>query len=180
LETLSGLIALIMSSSVGLCSCNEWETQNAWMALNEVVGGIYSPQPLPSRWQRLLAMGAPDSSVAHWTVTVHCLVRATSACPLGFGAVDRWSRLSLCCTGQSGAFWLLCSDFCAVLFGIVPLCSRPLARREPLLRWLTGQFGDTPGSPMNYSVARLAETREWLVCWVPGLVHRTVSGALFY
>jgi hypothetical protein len=31
------------------------------MPMNVVVGGIYSPQPLPSRWQRLLAMGAPDS-----------------------------------------------------------------------------------------------------------------------
>jgi hypothetical protein len=29
--------------------------------MNEEVGGIYSPQPLPSRWQSLLAMGAPDS-----------------------------------------------------------------------------------------------------------------------
>jgi hypothetical protein len=27
--------------------------------MNEVVGGIYSPQPLPSRWQSLLAMGTP-------------------------------------------------------------------------------------------------------------------------
>jgi hypothetical protein len=72
------------------------------MALNEVVGGIYSPQPLPSRWQRLLAMGAPDSPVRHQTVIVHCPVRATSMHPLGFGTVDRWRRLSFCCTGQSG------------------------------------------------------------------------------
>jgi hypothetical protein len=61
------------------------------MTLNEVAGGIYSPQPLPSRWQSLLMMGAPDSKV-----------RATSARPLGFGAIDRWSCLSFCCTGQSG------------------------------------------------------------------------------
>jgi hypothetical protein len=71
------------------------------MQMNEVVGGIYSPQPLPSCWQRLLAMGAPDSPVRHQTTTVHCPVRATSAQPLGFRAVDRWSRLSSCCTGQS-------------------------------------------------------------------------------
>jgi hypothetical protein len=43
--------------------------------MNEVVGGIYSPQPLPSRWQRLLAMGAPDnhyalSSARHVSATV--------------------------------------------------------------------------------------------------------------
>jgi hypothetical protein len=62
------------------------------MALNEMVGGIYSPQLLPSRWLFLLAMGIPDS-----------LVRATSARPLGFGAIDRWGPLSFCCTGQSGA-----------------------------------------------------------------------------
>jgi hypothetical protein len=63
------------------------------------LGGIYRPQPLLSRWLTLLSMGAPDSPVAHQTVTVHCLVRATSARPLGFGAVDHWSALSFCCTG---------------------------------------------------------------------------------
>jgi hypothetical protein len=30
---------------------------------------------------------------------------------------------------------------------------------------------------MNYSGARLEETREWLVRWLPGLVHQTVSKA---
>jgi hypothetical protein len=61
----------------------------------EVVGGIYSLQPLPSRWLTLLSMGAPDSPVAYRTTTVHCPVRATSACPLGFGAVDRWNPFVL-------------------------------------------------------------------------------------
>jgi hypothetical protein len=50
--------------------------------------GIYSPQPLPSHWQSLLAMDTSDSPVAHRTGTVHCPVRATSARSLGFGAVD--------------------------------------------------------------------------------------------
>jgi hypothetical protein len=93
-------------------------------------------------------MGAPDSPVAHRTVTVHCPVRATSARPLGFGAVDRWSRLSFCCTGQFGATpdSPVTSDFCALtsdaaLFITVHRVRRPLARREPLLRWLTGQSG---------------------------------------
>jgi hypothetical protein len=72
------------------------------MTLNEVVGGIYSPQPLPSCWLFLLAMGAPVSPVAHRTVTIHCPVHTTLAHPLGFGVVDRWSPLSFCCTGQSG------------------------------------------------------------------------------
>jgi hypothetical protein len=69
----------------------------------EVVGGIYSLQPLPSRWLTLLSMSAPDSPVAHRTTIVHCPVRATSARPLGFGAVDHWNPLSFCCTGQSSA-----------------------------------------------------------------------------
>jgi hypothetical protein len=45
----------------------------------EVVGGIYSLQPLPSRWLSLLSMDTPDSPVVHRTDIVHCLVRATSA-----------------------------------------------------------------------------------------------------
>jgi hypothetical protein len=57
---------------------------------------------LPSRWLFLLAMGTPDSPVVHRTGTIHCPVRATSARPLGFGAVDRWNPLSSSGTGQSG------------------------------------------------------------------------------
>jgi hypothetical protein len=143
------------------------------------LGGIYSPQPLPSHWQSLLAMGALDSPVAHRIVTVHCPVRATSACPLGFGVVDRWSPLSSCCTGQSSDLWLLHSDFRR---GTVHHCSSeqstvgaqgaiaPLVHRT--VRWHTRQSGGTPDSPVNYSGARLEETREWLVRGLPGLVHR--------
>jgi hypothetical protein len=69
-----------------LCSCNQCDIQNTWMSLKEVVGGIYSPQPLPSHWLSLLAMGTPDSPVVHRTATVHCPMHATSARPLGFGA----------------------------------------------------------------------------------------------
>jgi hypothetical protein len=69
----------------------------------EVVGGIYSLQPLPSRWLTLPSMGTPDSPVAHWIVTVHWPVRATLARPLGFGVVDHWNPLSFCYTRQSGA-----------------------------------------------------------------------------
>jgi hypothetical protein len=66
-------------------------------------------------------MGALDSPVHHWIVTVHCPVRATSADLLGFGEVDRWSVLSSCCTGQSCAIpdSPVTSDFCATLFTIV-------------------------------------------------------------
>jgi hypothetical protein len=48
--------------------------------------------------------GAPDSLVVHRTG--HCSL--SGAChvstSLGFGAADRRSYLSCCCTGQSGAF----------------------------------------------------------------------------
>jgi hypothetical protein len=59
------------------------------MPLKEVVGGIYSLQPLPSRWLFLLSMGTQgDSPVVHRTG--HCSL--TGVCdvsaPLGFGAVD--------------------------------------------------------------------------------------------
>jgi hypothetical protein len=140
---------LNVSLSGVFCSCIECWIQNTWMALNEVVGGIYSPQPLPSCWWSLLVMGALDNLMAHWTVTVHCLVRATSARPLGFGAIDRWSRLSFCSTGQFGDLWLLCSDFCR---GTVHHCSSeqsivgaqgavaPLAHRT--VWWHTGQSGE--------------------------------------
>jgi hypothetical protein len=85
-------------------SCIECELLETWMPMNEVVGGIYSPQPLPGHWQTLLAMGAPNSPVAHRTVTVYYPVRATSARPLVFEAVDRWGALSSCCTRQSDDF----------------------------------------------------------------------------
>jgi hypothetical protein len=69
----------------------------------EVVGGIYSLQPLPSRWLSLLSMGTPDSPVAHQTA--HCSLFGVChvSTPLEFGAVDRWNPLSCSCTGQSGA-----------------------------------------------------------------------------
>jgi hypothetical protein len=77
--------------------------RTSWMPMNEVVGGIYSLQLFPSRWLFLLAMGTPDSPVAHRIGTVHCLVRATSARSLGFGASRPLEPLSCSCTEQSGA-----------------------------------------------------------------------------
>jgi hypothetical protein len=159
---------LNVSWSEVFCPCIECWIQNTWMPMNEVVGDIYSPQPLSSRWKSLLAMGTPD-----------CPVRATSAHRLGFGTVDRWRSLSFCCTGQSGDLWLLRSDLCATLFGTVHLSSRPLARREPLLRWLTEQSG-------------AHQTVRWIIAeGAPGIPesgwfdwarasHRTVSNAPFF
>jgi hypothetical protein len=85
-------------------------------------------------------MGAPDSPV-----------RATSARPLGFGAVDRRRRLSFYCTGQSDATpdSPVTSDFCR---GTVLRCSvlqstvgaqgvvAPLAHWT--VRWHTRQSGE--------------------------------------
>jgi hypothetical protein len=55
----------------------------------ELVGGIYSLQPLPSRWLTLLSMGKQDSPVVHRTW--HCSLSGVChvSRPLGFGAVDR-------------------------------------------------------------------------------------------
>jgi hypothetical protein len=78
------VIALVLNEDLIKLGYFEWR----WL------GGICSPQPLPSRWLTLLAMGTPDSPVAHQTVTVHCPVLATSARPLGFGVVDCWNPLS--------------------------------------------------------------------------------------
>jgi hypothetical protein len=88
LEAWRGFDLLDVSWSEVFCSCNGCDVQNTWIEVDEVVGGIYSPQPLASGWLSLLAIDAPDSLVRHQTVTVHCPVHATSARPLGFGTVD--------------------------------------------------------------------------------------------
>jgi hypothetical protein len=54
----------------------------------EVVGGIYSLQPLPSRWPTLLSMGTLDSPVVHWTLYCSLSGECHANRPLGFGAVD--------------------------------------------------------------------------------------------
>jgi hypothetical protein len=45
-------------------------------------------------------------------------------------------------------------------------------------RWRAGSrySADTPDSLVSYSGARSAETWEWLVCLLAGLVHQIVSG----
>jgi hypothetical protein len=122
-------------------------------------------------------MGAPDSLVAHRTVTVHCPVRATSARPLGFGAVDRWSSLSFCCTGQSGATpdSPVTSDFCALTLS--RHCSTLFICAVD--RWRAGSrcSAGSPDSPANYSGECPWNSWEWLVWFRSGLVHQTMSGA---
>jgi non-ribosomal peptide synthetase component F len=117
-------------------------------------------------------MGTPDSPVAHRTW--HCSL--SGAChvsrPLGFRAVDRWSPLSSCGTGQSGVFWLL-----TAMSTVHCSPQSTVGRSWPLLRWLTRHVRCTPDSPVNYSIATLWKTRERPVHGVPWLGHRTVSGA---
>jgi hypothetical protein len=105
------------------------------------LGGIYSPQPLPSRWLFLLSMGPPDSPMVHRTL--HCSFSGARHVSylLGFGAVDCWHIQSSSSTEHSSDLWLRCSDFCTALFITVHICSRSLTRRERLLRWLIGQSG---------------------------------------
>jgi hypothetical protein len=108
------------------------------MPLKKVVGGIYSLQPLPSHWLFLLAMGTPGSLVAHRTGTVHYPVRATSACPLGFGVVDRWNPLSSSGTEHVRCVLTSPSDICLRTVRFYCSLLLTVGARLPLLHWLTG------------------------------------------
>jgi hypothetical protein len=148
------------------------------------LGGIYSLQPLSSRWLSLLVMGTPDSPVPHRAGTVHCPVRATSACAVGVWSRRPLEHLSCSCTGQSdatpdmsGVLWLLCSELCHTLFTTVYFWQTTVGARLPLLRWITRHIRCTLDSLVNYSRAHPEETREWPVRLVLGLVNRTLSGA---
>jgi hypothetical protein len=69
-------LALVLNENLRKLGCLElW-----WL------GGIYSPQPPTSRWERLLSMGVPDSSVRHRTGPVDCPVRRHITQSLGFGS----------------------------------------------------------------------------------------------
>ena len=92
-ETWRGFDLWNISWSECYCSCIECELQKTWMPLKEVVGGIYSLQPLPTRWLFLLSMGTPDSPVVHRICIVHCPVCATLARPVGVWSGWPESRL---------------------------------------------------------------------------------------
>jgi hypothetical protein len=119
-----------------------------------VVGGIYSPQPLCSRWLRLLATGALDSPVRHRIGTVCCPVCRHVSQPLGFRAGRPLETLSSCGTGQFGATLdsPVSSDFAALTLQRIVhrgrrFCSQPLALDS---RYSAG----SPDSSVNYSGAR--------------------------
>jgi hypothetical protein len=149
----------------------------------EVVGGIYSPNHYSSRccrWHTGQSGGAPNRAL--FTVQSCHISR-----PLGFGAVDRWSLLSSCCTGQSGGtpnmfgtFWLSALTSDCTLF---TFCSRPLAHLTVASlahRTLSGAYRTLSGAyrTVGWIIAerpsvnlRVASSRS---AW-PG--HWTVSGA---
>jgi hypothetical protein len=72
--------------------------------------------------------GTPDSPVVHQTWHGSLSSVCHVSCPLGFGAVDRWSLLSFCCTRHvwcvlTSLLWLLTFALCAFYCSR----SRPLA-----------------------------------------------------
>jgi hypothetical protein len=124
------------------------------------VGGIYSLQPLPSRWLALLSMGTLDSPVVHQIY--HCSLSGEChvSRPLGFGVVDSWGLLSSCGTGQSGGTpdSPVCFDVAVLtsaLFIVPSSAQSTVGRSWPLLHWLTGQSGGTPDSLVNFSEVAL-------------------------
>jgi hypothetical protein len=144
------------------------------MPLKEVVGGIYSLQPLPSHW--LFCWRWAHRTVRWCTgqalFTVRCAPHQHAR--WGLERFDRWT----CCTGHvrwplSSLLWLLprIVHHCSLLQSTVNA-------QWPLLRWLTGHVRCTPDSLVNYGGARPTETREWPVRLCASLVHRTLSSTL--
>jgi hypothetical protein len=139
------------------------------MPLKEVVGGIYSIQPLPSRWLFLLSMGTPDILVHATSARRWGLERLTVGVLCPVVAPDSPVSHRTCPVLSNFATWHL-TLHCTLLQSTID-------RRLPLLRWLTGQVRCTPDSPVNYSEACPSKTREWPVRVELGLGHQTLFGA---
>jgi hypothetical protein len=142
-----GLIFEIVSWSECSSSCIECDLQKTWIPMNEVVRVFIA-------FNHFLAIGKGCWRWAHRTATVHCPMRATSAQPLGFGAVDRWRRLSSSCIGQSGATpnSPVPSDFCA-LTSVVALFTSDISKVD---RWRVGSCcsAGSPDSPVAHQTVR--------------------------
>jgi hypothetical protein len=140
--------------------------------------------------------------------TGHCSL--SGAChvskPLEFGAVDRWSLLSSCCTGQSSASWLRNSNlwllhYALLLFiavdrwvqlTVAPLAHRTLSGAHRTVRWIiaeqlpknpeSGQFASalawTPDSVRCATVSTNACLCSKL-CWVHNLFSLLVCVELY-
>jgi hypothetical protein len=120
-----------------------------------VVGGIYSPNHQNSRWGGLLSMGAPDSPVR----TGHCPVRQPRHPTVRVltvstvGALTTWGTRQLLFSVRcaSGA----CFDSCAHCSHTVHAFAYDRCADSRCSAWCTGQSGDPPYSPVNYSGAAL-------------------------
>jgi hypothetical protein len=110
---------LIVSWSVVFYSCNKCEVQKTWMAWMEVIGGIYSLQPLPvvgCRWHTKQSGGAPDRVLFNvWCLPHQQTVGVWSGLPLKSFVLLLHRTCSVCFD-----FAALSSDFCNVRF----YCSR--------------------------------------------------------
>jgi hypothetical protein len=128
--------------------------------------------------------GTPDSPVVHRTW--HCSLSGVCHVSrlLGFGAVDRWSPLSSCGTGQSGAFLLHGSDFLLLHCALFTVhCSRLLGSIDRC------SIGSPDMSSSHWKVRWIIVKRLWekpesdqfvgALAWAPdsGGAHRTVSDA---
>jgi hypothetical protein len=117
----------------------------------------------------LLSCGAPDSPVHHRTSTVHCPVRISFL---------KWhSRPLQNCSRWRTGHYPVCPLAHRTLFGAhrTVRCPQPTvgwghASRADCAadccaggRWLTGQSGAPPDSPVNYSRTPPTNSREWPV-----------------
>jgi hypothetical protein len=152
----SVFFALVLNLESGKLGWLEW-----WW-----LGVFIAPTSYSSRWLFCLSTGTPDSPVVRRTL--HCLLSAEChvSWPLGFGAVDRWSRH----TGQSGVTWLshTVSDFwrCRLSWqstvGEVDRCS-----------WAHRTVQFTPDSSMNFSgrALRIPVSGQFTACSSLGIKH---------
>jgi hypothetical protein len=125
------------------------------------LGGIYSLQPLHSRWLNLQSMGTPDSGDG--APDRYCSLFTVQSTHWGLERLDHWN---LCLIAAPDSLVLhrtcpVCSDFSALTSAVhFSLLQSTVGARLLLLRWLTGHVRCTPGSPVNYSGALLRNSRE--------------------
>jgi hypothetical protein len=142
-------------------------------------GGIYSHQSKTSRWWRLSVAWCTGQSGAHRTCPVrqprHPTVRVPTVGELtsgpawmSGGAPDMYCRVSgapsrACLTSaRSGAHLMRLQVTVGAEVAVAPLSHRTVRC--------------TPDSPVNYSGAAEANSRDWLVRSRDFLEHRTLSG----
>jgi hypothetical protein len=110
--------------------------------------GIYSPNHQTNRWGGCLSMGAPDSPVRQ---PRHPTIRVLTV--LTIGALTSWVTeqlmFSVRCASDA------CSYFCAHCSRNVHAFADNRCAISRCSAWCTGQSGDPPDSPVNYSGAAL-------------------------